>query len=140
MERVASGDLIQDLIIDGKDKVAQLQGAIQRMHEFERGFDDPKLVSFRDRVEMAYDKEVDNAYPARWIGKVTVTTLAGEVYTGRADEPKGDPGNTLTRDQLAAKVRRLAAFSGAATNDEIAEMLAEAWGISERVHVGGVFP
>jgi 2-methylcitrate dehydratase PrpD len=107
--------------------------------EFERGFDDPKIVSFRDRVEMAYDKGVDEAYPLRWIGKVTVITQTGEVHTGRVDEPKGDPGNTLTRDELAAKVQRLAAFSGAATHDEVEAMLSTAWSVARRSQMGNVF-
>jgi 2-methylcitrate dehydratase PrpD len=30
------------------------------------------------------------------------------------DEPKGDPGNTLSREEITAKALRLAAFSGGA--------------------------
>ena len=50
---------------------------------------------------MALDEEVDRAYPARWIGKVTVTTHDGRTLHGRVDEPKGDPGNTLSRDETS---------------------------------------
>ena len=49
---------------------------------------------------MELDPEVDAAYPARWIGKVTVHTIDGRVLHGRVDEPKGDPGNTLSRAEL----------------------------------------
>ena len=88
---------------------------------------------------MAFDAEVDAAYPARWIGKVTVTTTDGRVFNGRVDEPKGDPGNTLSRDEIATKLHRLAAFSGAATEGEAATLLGNAWHIVDQEQVGSVF-
>ncbi len=62
------------------------------------------------RVEMVLDDEVDGAYPRRWIGKVTVHTTDGRVLDGRVDEPKGDPGNTLSREEVDAKAMRLSAY------------------------------
>jgi 2-methylcitrate dehydratase PrpD len=88
---------------------------------------------------MAFDAEVDAAYPARWIGKVTVTTTDGRVFAGRVDEPKGDPGNTLSRDEIATKLHRLAAFSGAATEGEAGRLLGNAWQIAEQAQIGSVF-
>jgi 2-methylcitrate dehydratase PrpD len=107
--------------------------------EFEQGFDADAIAAFRDNVTMAYDAEVDAAYPARWIGKVTVTTTDGRVFHGRVDEPKGDPGNTLSRDEIATKLHRLAAFSGAATEGEAARLLGNAWHIAEQAQIGSVF-
>ncbi|HYS64014.1 MAG TPA: MmgE/PrpD family protein, partial [Paraburkholderia sp.] len=107
--------------------------------EFEQGFDADSIAAFRDRVEMVFDEEVDAAYPARWIGKVTVTTTDGRMFKGRVDEPKGDPGNTLSRDEIATKLHRLAAFSGAATEGEAARLLGNAWRIASEAHVGSVF-
>ncbi|MGZ2749142.1 MmgE/PrpD family protein [Burkholderia stagnalis] len=107
--------------------------------EFERDYAAADVAAFRDRVTMALDDEVDRAYPARWIGKVTVTTRDGRTLAGRVDEPKGDPGNTLSRDEIADKVRRLAAFSGAATADEVARLVAGAWEIAAQPAVGSLF-
>ncbi|WP_175991716.1 MmgE/PrpD family protein [Burkholderia stagnalis] len=107
--------------------------------EFERDHAAADVAAFRDRVTMVFDDEVDRAYPARWIGKVTVTTRDGRVLAGRVDEPKGDPGNTLSRDEIADKVRRLAAFSGAATADEVARLVAGAWEIAAQPAVGSLF-
>jgi 2-methylcitrate dehydratase PrpD len=59
---------------------------------------------------MKFDAEVDQAYPARWLGRVTVTTHDGRSLEGHVDEPKGDPGNTLSRSEIEAKVHRLAAY------------------------------
>jgi 2-methylcitrate dehydratase PrpD len=107
--------------------------------EFEQGFDADAIAAFRDRVEMAFDAEVDAAYPARWIGKVTVKTRDGRTLAGRVDEPKGDPGNTLSRDEIAAKLHRLVAFSGAASEEEAARLLDHAWQIAGQSRVEALF-
>ncbi|RKE36432.1 2-methylcitrate dehydratase PrpD [Paraburkholderia sp. BL23I1N1] len=106
--------------------------------EFENDFSADTIATFRDKVPMVYDDEVDYAYPARWIGKVTVTTRDGRTLAGRVDEPKGDPGNTLSRDELATKLRRLVAFSGAASQEEVSRLLDRAWQIVSQPRVTGV--
>lgn len=108
------------------------------VNEFEGSFDAESVAAFRDKVEMVFDDEVDRAYPARWIGKVTVVTHDGRHYAGRVDEPKGDPGNTLSRDEIAEKVRRLAAFSGAASDDEVSDLLNGAWQVTSCDVMGSV--
>ena len=80
--------------------------------EFDAHFQSDTTQALSGRVEMALDAEVDAAYPRRWIGKVTVTTTDGRTLHGRVDEPKGDPGNTLGRDEITAKALRLAAYAG----------------------------
>ncbi len=87
--------------------------------EFEQHFNDPRIAEFRARVRMELDTEVDRAYPQRWIGKVSVQTADGRTLHGRVDEPKGDPGNTLTRGELEQKALRLAAFGGGADAAEM---------------------
>ncbi len=101
------------------------------VEEFEQGYDAPEIAAFRDKVTMVLDDEVDRAYPARWIGKVSVETTDGRVLLGRVDDPKGDPGNTLSRDEISTKFLRLAAFSGAADAERARGMLDRAW-ISQR--------
>src|SRR5207237_1353435 len=66
--------------------------------EFDAHFADVDVADFRDRVRMELDEEVDRAYPARWLGRITIHTRDGRTIRGRVDEPKGDPGNTLTRE------------------------------------------
>lgn len=104
--------------------------------EFDAHFQDDATQSLRDRVTMALDAEVDGAYPQRWIGKVTVHTTDGRVLHGRVDEPKGDPGNTLSRDEITAKAQRLAAYSGAATPAEMDVALARLWAVGQAPRVG----
>ena len=106
--------------------------------EFEQHFLDEETQALRDHVEMVLDAEVDAAYPQRWIGKVSVTTVDGRVLQGRVDEPKGDPGNTLSRDEITAKALRLAAFSGGATAAEMQAAVSALWQVAQWPRVGNL--
>jgi 2-methylcitrate dehydratase PrpD len=99
------------------------------MKEFAEQFNNPHVAAFREKCVMALDPEVEAAYPKRWIGKVTVETANGRTLHGRVDEPKGDPGNTLTRSELEQKALRLAEFSGAATPEEMSRAFAQIWNL-----------
>jgi 2-methylcitrate dehydratase PrpD len=87
----------------------------------------PEVRAFLDRVEMVLDSEIDAAYPLRWIGAVEVETIDGDRFTSRVDVPKGDPGNTLSREELEDKAQRLAAFRGGASPDEMRRIIDRAW-------------
>ena len=106
------------------------------VNQFEAHFKDAAIADFRVRVKMALDAEVDHAYPARWIGKVTVQTIDGRTLHGRVDEPKGDPGNTLSRPELETKALALAKFGGAASEAEMQAMFTRLWGIAAQGEVG----
>jgi len=82
--------------------------------EFDEHWRDPAVMALCARVTMQRDAEVDAAYPARWIGKVEVKARDGRTLRARVDEPKGDPGNTLTRAELEDKALRLAGYRGGA--------------------------
>jgi 2-methylcitrate dehydratase PrpD len=99
--------------------------------EFEQHFRDEAIVRLRERIEMQLDPEVDGAYPRRWIGKVTVHTVDGRVLAGRVDEPKGDPGNTLSREEITAKALQLAAFSGGAGEGEMRAAVEQLWQVAQ---------
>jgi 2-methylcitrate dehydratase PrpD len=108
--------------------------------EFDQHFLDEETQRLRDRVTMELDAEVDAAYPKRWIGKVTVTTADGRVLHGRVNEPKGDPGNTLSREEIMAKALRLAAFSGGAAPAEMQAAVDALWRIADAPVVGAFLP
>ncbi len=109
------------------------------LKEFDSAYNDPRIAAFREKVAMRLDEEVDAAYPARWIGKVTVVTTDGRVLEGRVDEPKGDPGNTLTRDELEQKALRLAEFSAGASAAEMRAAFERIWHIAEAPAIGAFF-
>jgi len=99
---------------------------------FDQALADDQVTQFRDRVSMQLDEEVDCAYPQRWIGKVTVKTTDGRVLTGRVDEPKGDPGNTLSRPEIEDKTMRLGTYQGAASNDEVKALIHKVWHLRQQ--------
>ncbi|QWE19262.1 MmgE/PrpD family protein [Polynucleobacter corsicus] len=106
------------------------------LQEFDQHFHDQAICAFRDRVTMVLDPEVDGAYPQRWIGKVKVYLNSGEVLEGRVDEPKGDPGNTLSRAEITDKAMRLAAFSGGASPNEMSAAIERLWNIRKESKIG----
>ena len=105
---------------------------------FDRALKDQEVAAFRDLVTMELDEEVDTAYPQRWIGKVTVTTRDGRVLEGRVDEPKGDPGNTLSRPEIEDKSLRLGTYLGAATDQQVKQLIQTIWNIRKQDKLGAL--
>jgi 2-methylcitrate dehydratase PrpD len=120
------------LALIAHDRGATLEG-------FEDALARPEIAAFARRVRMELDAEVDAEYPARWIGKVEVGTLDGRTLTARVDEPKGDPGNTLSRAEIEDKARTLARFGGLAP-ETIDRLFPCLWGISNVNRVGPTLP
>ena len=89
----------------------------------EEALEDEELRAFHDKVEMVLDEEVDAAYPERWIGLVEVETSGGERFTSRVDVPKGDPGNTLSPEEIEEKARDLAAYRDGASSEELSHIV-----------------
>lgn len=108
------------------------------LHEFDMGLKDQDVAAFRDKVTMQLDQEVDQAYPARWIGKVTVTTTDGRELHGRVDEPKGDPGNTLSRNEIEDKAVRLGIYANAATEAEVRSLIGLVWNLADLKQIGSL--
>ena len=101
----------------------------------EKSLKNNELRKFHDRVTMILDQDIDAAYPRRWIGRVTVQTNDGRRLECRVETPKGDPGNTLTRPELEDKAQRLVAYSGAATADEMKQLIARIWRLRDEPSV-----
>jgi 2-methylcitrate dehydratase PrpD len=114
--------------------IAQQQRA--GLPEFDAALDDPAIAAFRTRVAMELDIEVDTAYPRQWIGKVSVQTSDGRTFSGRIDEPKGDPGNTLTRTEIEDKALRLGTYRNAASKEESQALIGKVWELAKTEMVG----
>ena len=108
--------------------------------EFDGHFRDPQVRAFGRGVRMELVAEVDAAYPARWIGKVTIETRDGRRIEGRVDLPKGDPGNSLSRAELEDKALRLAAYRNGASAAEMRGVIARIWAIETAPLVGDILP
>ncbi len=99
--------------------------------EFDASWRDTAVRAVHDKVAMRLDAEVDRAYPAHWIGKVVVETVDGRTFHGQVLEPKGDPGNTLSRAELEHKAVQLAAYREGATADEMRRVIARVWALAD---------
>jgi 2-methylcitrate dehydratase PrpD len=108
--------------------------------EFDAHCRDPAVVAVRRKVQMQLDAEVDGAYPQRWIGKVEVLTTDGRTLHGRVDEPKGDPGNTLSRDEIEAKAKQLAAYGRGASEAEMGAVIDRVWQLADWPRVERLLP
>jgi 2-methylcitrate dehydratase PrpD len=106
------------------------------MAEYAGVLTDAAVLSFFDRVEMRLDAEVDAVYPASWIGKISVLTRDGRRLSARVEEPKGDPGNTLSHDEIEAKARSLAVYGKAVGGAELDVLLTRLWAISGESAIG----
>jgi 2-methylcitrate dehydratase PrpD len=110
------------------------------INEFARHSADPEVQAFRQRVEMVLDPAVEQAYPQAWHGKITVQTRAGATLQRVVREPKGDPGNTLSRVELEHKAHRLAAFSGAASPTEVDRLITLSWNLRDTDRICTLLP
>lgn len=113
-----------------------VHGSAQLIEFRDLALTDPAVDTFREKVSMELDPEVDAAYPGRWLGRVIVTTTDGRTLSAAIDEPKGDPGNTLSRPELEAKFQRLLAFSGARTEEQGKALIARVWALGDASSLG----
>jgi len=109
------------------------------LSEFAHVLEDNKALSFLDRIHMKLDDEVEKTYPDRWIGKVTVETQDGSMIEARIDEPKGDPGNTLSVEEIDTKARMLALSAKAVLEPELDPVMTQLWSIDDALQIGPLF-
>ena len=102
------------------------------LEEFDKyALHDLKVQDFCERVEMVLDREIDEAYPARWIGKVTIKTRDGSQHHGRITAPKGDPSNPLSEKQIVDKAHKLALYGGRETIQDVENWISQIWSLED---------
>ncbi len=118
--KFSMGTVLGLVAIHGKAGLTEFQ---------ELALTDTEVSAFRELVFMQLDPEVDRAYPQRWLGRVQVTLKDGRVLEGAIDEPKGDPGNSLSRSELEEKFSRLVAFSSALNPVQTNLLIERVWSL-----------
>lgn len=108
------------------------------MSEFDAILQDQAVQQFMRRIDMVFDPEVERNYPTSWIGKVSVKTRDGTVLADRVEEPKGDPGNTLTRDEIEEKARRLAEYGGVLDAGMWGQLSRRLWSVASLTEIGSL--
>ena len=73
---------------------------------------EPPVRELLTRVSVQVDPSFEAVYPVAWPARVRVELKDGRVLEETVEHPKGDPENPLTRSELKAKFRDLAAFGG----------------------------
>ncbi len=104
----------------------------------EASLHDPALRATCAKVSLLHDPDIECAYPRAWSGRVEVDTLDGETLHAAVREPRGDPGNPLTRADLEDKFRRLATSAGAAGEARAQALCEQAWRLHERASIGAL--
>ena len=61
----------------------------------------------------------------------------GRSFEARVDEPKGDPGNTLSRPELEDKAQRLASYADGASDAEMKAIIQRVWNLENETSVQG---
>ena len=54
------------------------------------------------------------------------------------DEPKGDPGNTLSRAEIEHKAMRLGTYEDAATEAQVKALIQTVWGLRGQNVLGNI--
>ena len=80
-----------------------LRGLAEESHFSEKSIKDPKLQALLMKIEVKVDPSIDKLMPAHWGCKLTATTTKGKTITVHVPDPKGDPDNTLTWDDVIRK-------------------------------------
>ena len=70
------------------------------------------VTQLRKRVELIECSNATSAYPAASPATVTLTTLTGNRFSAKVDQPPGDPEFPLTRSQMESKVNDTLDFLG----------------------------
>lgn len=100
---------------------------------------DPNVIQFRSKVKMVLDHEVDSNYPKKWFGKVSLKTLNKGNYSILITDPKGDPLNTLTQEELEQKFERLCDFSNTLSNKQRQKTIQNAWNLKQLTDISELF-
>lgn len=100
---------------------------------------DPNVIEFRNKVKMVLDIEVDKNYPKKWFGKVTLKTLNKENHSILITDPKGDPLNTLTQDELEQKFERLCDFSNMFSDIQRKKIIQNTWKLKQFSNISELF-
>ncbi|OJJ62984.1 hypothetical protein ASPSYDRAFT_144184 [Aspergillus sydowii CBS 593.65] len=90
--------------------VAAKKGSAGLMDFTEADLVDSELRELQGKVNMVLDEDINKEFPARWLGRVVVETKDGRTLTRSVDVVKGDPGWTLTREEIESKALALAQY------------------------------
>ncbi len=97
-------------LIDGEMGPAQLR---------EDRISDPTILDLAKRVEVRVDPELAKVYPGMTSSRVEIRLRGGRTLARQVDNPKGDPRDPMTIEDVAAKLKRFASHRDEGTLDRV---------------------
>jgi|SRR5579875_1219599 len=91
--------------------VALARGRASVQEFSDEALDAPDIRALLPRMHCVHDPSLDPLYPRQWPATATVYLRDGQRLHARVEDPKGDPANPLTDDELAQKFRSLATLA-----------------------------
>jgi 2-methylcitrate dehydratase PrpD len=66
-----------------------------------------RVKALMEKISCVKDSRLDAAFPKKWPAWANILTTSGQTYVAAVDDPKGDPENPLTWDELIEKFTTL---------------------------------
>ncbi len=109
---------------------ALLDGRIDLGTYAARKLRDPRMRELMERIEVREDRSLTMVYPGRIANRVTLRLKGGRALTRMVDDPRGNPTNPMTKEEVERKFRSLTKRN---LPDRQVERVADTvWGIDGR--------
>jgi 2-methylcitrate dehydratase PrpD len=86
-----------------------MDGAVGLRQFTHERISDPEVHQLASRTTVVADPEIDRLRPLHRPAIMEVLLRSGQKFTGRVDDPKGDPRNPMSEEELLRKFEDLAA-------------------------------
>jgi 2-methylcitrate dehydratase PrpD len=90
--------------------VALLRGRAGLAEYVDAMLSDPDVIKLMDAVHCESDVKIDATFPEQWRAWVRLTTTDGSAVQVHVDDPKGDPSNPFTPEELRQKFDELTTY------------------------------
>src|SRR5947207_11910105 len=87
--------------------VSIVDGLVTPLQFKEERVRDQSLIPIMDKIKVVANEEFEALFPKFQPSRVTITTNDGKSYSTRVDDPKGDPRDPMTEDEIAVKFTAL---------------------------------
>ena len=87
--------------------MALLEGKIQNSTYSQRNLENPKVISFLEKITVTEDKGLTSSYPTEIANRIIVKLKDGKTLTKQVNIPKGHPRNPMTQEEIVSKFKLL---------------------------------
>ena len=91
---------------------------------------DPRIWTMLGKITVVADPEIDRIFPGTKRAIVSITTVAGQVYTAQVDHAKGSPENPMSDEEVVAKFSSNA--EGVMQREQRERLIDSTWALGTR--------